>query len=86
LSVNQLSVFLSATLIFFLADMDTGAEFFPHAPTNALAAESGADHFYSWLTRSRALTCPCLCWLLGSSVQKSGIFGGVISLSDQTSL
>jgi hypothetical protein len=48
LSVNQLSVFLSATLVFFLADMDTGAEFFPHAPTNALAAESGADHFYSW--------------------------------------
>jgi len=27
-----------------------------------------------------------VCWLLGSSVQKSGIFGGMISLSDQTSL
>ena len=27
-----------------------------------------------------------LSWLLGSSVQKSGIFGGMISLSDQTSL
>jgi hypothetical protein len=27
-----------------------------------------------------------LYWLLGSSVEKSGIFGGVISLSDQTSL
>jgi hypothetical protein len=27
-----------------------------------------------------------LCWLLGSSIQKSGIFGGMISLSDQTSL
>ena len=25
-----------------------------------------------------------LCWLLGSSVQKSEIFGGMISLSDQT--
>ena len=25
-----------------------------------------------------------LCWLLGSSVQKSEIFGGMVSLSDQT--
>jgi AhpD family alkylhydroperoxidase len=27
-----------------------------------------------------------LCWLLGSSVHKFGIFGGMISLSDQTPL
>lgn len=47
MSVNQLSVFLSATLIFFLADMDTGAEFFSHLPTNALATFGGAGHFHS---------------------------------------
>jgi hypothetical protein len=41
-------MFLSATLIFFfLADKDTGAEFFPHSPTNALATEGGAGHFHS---------------------------------------